>query len=255
MKKYSDYAHSSISMSKDSLFKETLNKLFTEYKIDTIVECGTYLGLGSTSLLAEAILKNATHYPDFITIEVDKKIYNEAVKNLKKYPFITPKWGLSVNAAEAKKFIQTDDAILHHENYPDVFIDYTDNPAEKYIEEIDGNLSKNFNKKESVFEKLTRLLTLKSKVLFEENILETISQSLNGKTPLFLLDSAGGIGYFEFLTVARLMKNKPHFIILDDIHHLKHFRSFRDLSNDTDNYTIINKSLENGWVVAKYKNS
>jgi|SRR6218665_545313 len=279
MKKYSDYAHSSVSMSKDNLFKATLEQLFIDNNINHVIESGTYLGLGSTTLLANAIIKSNKAYPNFITIEADKEIYDRAAVNLEKYKFITPKWGLSVAAAEAKKFIQTDEAILNHEKYPEIFIDYIDNPIQRYTEEMDGQLSKtiygaplkitlsrvrkvlkinnwkNFGVrlKEYYFPKLKSLLTKTSKASFEENIFErTIDENIRNTNPLFLLDSAGGIGYFEFQTVNRLMGGNPFFIILDDIHHLKHFRSYRDICKENSGFTIIEKSLENGWAVARY---
>lgn len=282
MKKYSDYVHSSISMSKDSLFIATLEKLFADNEITNVIESGTYLGLGSTTLLAEAIIKSKKPYPNFITIEVDKWIYSRAVRNLEKYKFITPKWGLSVSAEEAEKFIQTDEAILNHEAYPEIFIDHTDNPIQAYVEEIKGHLSPSLLKrikrrlispkeiftkeflgriipilKEDVFGRIIsrfqEKVTRRFNATFEENILAHIIKDISHTYPLFLLDSAAGIGYFEFQTVNKLMGGKPYFLILDDIHHLKHFRSYRDISKETGSYTILQKSLEHGWLVAKYE--
>jgi hypothetical protein len=47
--------------------------------------------------------------------------------------------------------------------------------------------------------------------------------------PLIVLDSAGGIGYLEFLTTLKVMGNAEYMLLLDDVHHLKHFRGLRDL--------------------------
>ncbi|MFM8437860.1 MAG: hypothetical protein ACKOAX_05245 [Candidatus Kapaibacterium sp.] len=247
MKLYADYARASISMSKDSMFKATLDWLFSENDIDLVVECGTYLGIGSTTSMAEAILSSGKPHPHFITIEADELIYNEAVENLKRYPFISPVWGLSVDCVAARDFILQDDAIRHHEKYPDVFIDYVNNPVETYIEEIEGQLSKTLQKNVSYDVESKRLHDGRR---FRDNVLGSISERLANATPLFLLDSAGGIGYFEFQTVRRMMNGRKHFIILDDIHHLKHFRSYRDVSDEDGGYRIVNESLENGWAVA-----
>jgi hypothetical protein len=249
MKRYADYARASISMSQDSMFKATLEWLFAENDIDLVVECGTYLGVGSTASMAQAIINSGKPHPEFITIEADELIYNEAVENLKKFPFVTPVWGLSVDCVAAREFILQDDAIRHHEQYPEVFIDYIDNPVETYIEEIEGQLSKTLQKGASYDVESKRILEGRR---FRDNVLGSLVDKLENATPLFLLDSAGGIGYFEFQTVGRMMNGRPHFVILDDIHHLKHFRSYRDISDENGGYTIINESLENGWAIAKY---
>jgi hypothetical protein len=250
MKKYSDYEYASISMSTDKLFLTALDTLFATNKINAIVESGTYVGLGSTTMLAKAILKSGKPLPNFITIEVDELSYRKALKNLAKYSFITPTWGLSVSVADAKEFIKNDDAILNHEKYPDIFIDTIDNPASFYLNEVNGQLSR--INQISFFQKIKNWRSPSNKTAFEENILQRVVPAIKNANPLFLLDSAGGLGYLEFQTVKKLIGENTHFLILDDIHHLKHFRSFRDVSEDS-NYKIIAKNIENGWLIAKYE--
>ena len=48
------------------------------------------------------------------------------------------------------------------------------------------------------------------------------------------------------------MKNKNYYILLDDTHHLKHFRGLDIIKNRGD-FTIINSSDKNGWVLAHHK--
>ena len=48
------------------------------------------------------------------------------------------------------------------------------------------------------------------------------------------------------------MKNKNYYILLDDTHHLKHFRGYEIIKNRGD-FTIINASEKNGWVLAYHK--
>jgi hypothetical protein len=251
MKKYSDYKFASVSMSTDQLFKDTVAKLFVENDIKNIVESGTFMGLGSTTLLANAIIASNKALPNFRTLEVDEKLFNNARKNLSKFPFVTCKWGISVTAEDAIAFIKKDDAINQHEKYPDVFIDDTENPVAFYVNEVNGQLSK-LHMKESFFTKLADKLFSKPKAIFEEGIFDAVIPSIKKSTPLFLLDSAGGLGYLEFQKVHTLMDGYPYFLILDDIHHLKHFRSLRDIQANT-NFTIIEKNLEHGWVIAKFE--
>ena len=118
MKKYSQYELATISMSVDDTLIHALENLFIENNITQIIETGTFLGLGSTTMLAKAIIKSKKQLPQFITIEVDAQSYKHAVRNLSSYPFITPKWGLSVASNEAKKFIEN---FIRYTNsyYPD----------------------------------------------------------------------------------------------------------------------------------------
>ena len=52
--------------------------------------------------------------------------------------------------------------------------------------------------------------------------------------------------------IDELMKNKSYYILLDDTHHLKHFRGYEIIKNRGD-FTIINSSEKNGWVLAYHK--
>jgi hypothetical protein len=72
-----------------------------------------------------------------------------------------------------------------------------------------------------------------------------------GDRPLIHLDSAGGIGYLEFKIVKEIMRGHVFWLLLDDIHHLKHFRSFSDIQSDPSFQIIAHDSI-NGWVLAKY---
>ena len=70
--------------------------------------------------------------------------------------------------------------------------------------------------------------------------------------PLIVLDSAGGIGYLEFQTVLKVMGNSEYFILLDDIHHLKHFRSARDIKTDKS-FEILGLEQHHGWMLAHHR--
>jgi hypothetical protein len=73
---------------------------------------------------------------------------------------------------------------------------------------------------------------------------------MKGSHPLVLLDSAGGVGFLEFKTVLQILEGSSFFIILDDIHHLKHFRSYAHIKSDPS-FMILGENLQHGWVVAK----
>lgn len=249
MKNYAEYSKGSISMSKDKKFLKTIDEVFNEYDIKVIVESGTFKGTGSTTTIAEAVIKNNIALESFYTIEVDYNFYKIAKKNLKKFKFVHPLWGLSVDQDKAISFIQNDDAIINHSNYPDVYIDTLNNPAEFYLNEINGQLSRSVKKKYrfSNFFNIRR-----NKDEFLKNVFDTLLPKIKTKSLLILLDSAGGIGYLEFKTVLQYLVNSEFIIILDDVHHLKHFRSLQFI-RESSNFKILNESLEDGWVIARYK--
>jgi hypothetical protein len=208
------------------------------------------LGLGSTTLLAETILKTNVKKPNFVTIEVDYVLFKKAKKNLAKYDFVTPTWGLTVLAATAIEFIKKDEAITNHSQYADVFIDNLENPTQFYLDEVNGQLSKQYFKK-SNFLSFVKKLFDKAPPNFQENLFATLLPVVKNDKPLILLDSAGGIGFLEFQTVHNALNGTPYFLILDDIHHLKHFRSYKEVTTNP-NFKILAQNKEHGWVIAKH---
>ncbi len=166
---------------------ELVNAL-PDFKI--AIESGTYTGLGSTLMLAEK-------KPNLIlTIESNFNYYSQALKNLAHLDFVLPYWGLSVGREDALKFIaENQDYYLEG-----VYIDDPD-PIAFYTNEINQATA------------------------FKENLLAYFLEQYKHKDPLILLDSAGGIGYLEYLEVRKIMGNLPHTLVLDDTHHVKHFRS------------------------------
>lgn len=248
MKDYALYARSSISMSNDELFLTTIDKILTSYPIKTIIESGTFKGTGSTTTLAKAIIKNNVSLDNFYTIEVDYNFYNAAKKWLKRYKFVHPIWGLSVDESEAMSFIENDEAINNHNKYPDIYIDTLINPKDFYLNEIKGQLSKT-NKLSS----LRKLFNFKSKNdAFQMDVFASLLPKVKDQMSLILLDSAGGIGFLEFNTILKYLHNSEFIIILDDIHHLKHFRSLQHIKS-SNNFRLIAENFIDGWVIAKHK--
>jgi hypothetical protein len=47
------------------------------------------------------------------------------------------------------------------------------------------------------------------------------------------------------------MRNKSYYLVLDDIHHLKHFRSKEYIENHPEEFNLISMDIEAGWLIAK----
>ncbi len=252
MRKYADYAGASISMSADRQFTDALEDLFSRHDIDAVFESGTFQGLGSTTSLARAIVNNKVAIKHFYTLEVDYKFYRMARKNLKQFPFITCKWGLSVDSSEAKRFIENDEAIREHLKYPDIFIDDVVDPKGFYLNELSGRLSRYQAKKQRLTKTIRSWVrSLFRPEKFSEDLLSTYLPSISAGVPLILLDSAGGIGFLEFNKVRELLADRQYYLILDDINHLKHFRSYRHIQGDP-HFSILHESVEQGWLIARH---
>ena len=216
------------------LFDENIMSLLKSIvnNIEIIIESGTFDGLGSTTFLSE-IFKNSNTLEKLYTIEVDNRIYIKARKNLKKYPFVECLNGLTLKYQDCIDFMKKDEYVNNHENID--FIhgdDFINNDAFlSYKLELEGRV---FHSNSNI--------DLKD---FEENILiNKINENINRKL-LILLDSSGGIGYLEFLKTIELLKNKTYYLLLDDIDHLKHYRSYQYIKNN-ENFKILYINEING---------
>jgi hypothetical protein len=230
-------------MSKDLLFQSTLNDIFSKNKVDYVIETGTWLGTGSTQTLSKAFSKNQPPKA-YYTIEGNLTFHTIARLNLLKWPFVKPLWGDTVQKDKALAFIKQDKALHDHEQYPDVFIDTINDPISFYTNEVEGKLGKNW---------VISFVDLLGNTFLtrQEDLLKTLLLKHRDDRPLVLLDSAGGIGWLEYQTVRDTLAGRPYWLILDDIHHLKHFRSFDDVKNRSD-FRIIAHSLPDGWMVAEH---
>lgn len=243
MKSYREYSGHSVSMSEDAQFNQTLQTLFAENQIDYIIESGTYLGTGSTRSVLKAIPANRPPKA-YYTLEANPTFHLISRFNLMRWPFVKPIWGNTIPREKALSFIEQDEVLRHHERYPDVFIDTLVNPVEFYTNEIKGHWNGNIILK-TVGWLSDHLLTR------PENLLEKLLREVIDQQPLILLDSAGGTGWLEYQTVRDVMGKKPYWLILDDIHHLKHFRSFADVQHRPD-FRLVAHSLPDGWMVAEH---
>lgn len=246
---YTSHPHYSMSMSQDDLLVNSLALEVQKSRINYILESGTFRGTGSTLTLSK-IFEKIEPPIKFVTLEANWRNWRTAKFNLRKYPFVECIWGLTVPIPEAIAFIEGDNVLNNHNYYDNIYIDAIDNPLEFYKNEISGKL------KYSEYKYLNYLISIiafiEKPFRFQgDNLLRKYLLDFKNSKPLILLDSAGGIGFLEFNIVNHILNDKPFFIILDDIHHVKHFRSY-EFIRDSNDYKIIDVNEENGWVFAKH---
>jgi hypothetical protein len=115
--------------------------------------------------------------------------------------------------------IKGDPWLWDHERYPDLFIDDIKDPVNYYISEFRSELLG---------------------YLLNENMLHELITNFSTEDIFFCLDSCGGTGFLEFLTVDSLMGNRGFYVFMDDaIDHVKHFRSAREIRANHDNRWVI----------------
>ena len=180
--------------------KDELKGIIQEFEFDEVIETGTHVGTGSTKIFA------LTDKPVF-SIESSTQFYNQAIENLKLYENVTAINGYS---------LKWDDLFEYIFQY--------DDPDE--TENVDSKYHRNFYLREVLG------FGNGSPKLLPDNLLPKMIS--NDRKQLIFLDSAGGVGYLEFLTVISLIptpKTSNKILLLDDCTHIKHRQSVQYLKD------------------------
>jgi hypothetical protein len=246
MKLYGATDHASIDMAADPALREALVDLIARRRIDVAIETGTFLGLGSSRFVADSLRQGGSP-KRFVTIEVNFANWCRAKANLRPYPFVDCRWGCSVSIERAIAFLQQDEMLLNHERY-DIYIDNITNPIAAYTRELRGQAEElerqplpagganiQFNGKDYLFD--------------GEDLLTRLLQVHADHRPLIILDSAGGVGFFEFQTVLHHMSGRRFSLLLDDTHHIKHYRSLQHIRSAAP-FRIV--AAGQSWVLADH---
>jgi hypothetical protein len=252
MKLYSEKAGASIKMIPDHEFVTILRSIIEKENIQSVFESGTYLGTGSTTTVADVFVNTKKLPKNFITVETNLEYFKRAKKNLTKYNFINPVFGLSVDYLEAVKFLVNDDIFNNLEEYDYVYIDHVSKPQHGYLKEIMAGVLQLENrntpakKRRNIFSSAKR-----DSFEFKNNMLSEFCETLRNETVLIILDSSAGIGFYEFSQVRNLMAKRNYYIILDDIQHLKHFRSKEYIECHPEEFELLGINMESGWLIAR----
>jgi len=240
-------------MEPDPQFIEVMEEVIRNNKIRAVFESGTYLGTGSTETLAKLFVDNNRKPEKFITVETNVSYFKKAKKNLAKYNFIKPVFGLSVDYLEAVKFLVNDQVFKELDKYEEIYIDHLVNPQHFYLQEIMIGAVQVGLEKKSLKKKNNRFFgSGKEEIIeFKNNVLSDFCCDVNHELSLVVLDSAAGIGFYEFSQVNQLMHNMEYYLVLDDIEHLKHFRSREYIETHPEEYRMISLNKEAGWLIAK----
>ena len=212
----------------ESHFARSIRWVITETRPKRIVETGTYHGTGTTMVIASALHENEIDDATFYSIEVNPKHVTRAKENLQSA-------GLSAN-------------ILHGLSVPRTLL-----PT---IQQIEQNLVKSVLADGLVVdhEETDRANRYFDETNFPElpdDLLGKVMHEFDDRPDFVLLDSGGHMGFVEFRYVIDTLRG-PCILALDDIGHVKHYRSFETIRRD-ERFDILVASEEKfGFCIAQY---
>lgn len=203
-------------------FRRAVIDLILEKKPSKVIETGTYYGTGSTRVLIDGLEAAGGDY-QLLTIEVNPENYNVAKCNLAAWPGVTPMNGLSIPRRLLPSDLDTLTMIEILRGH-DIYVDHGD---------------------------ADRMQLYQQEVSF--NVPDDLLGAAMSETPpdLLLLDSAGHVGFIEFMYAMSLLQSSC-LIVLDDTMHIKHCRSLQVIKQNPK-FKIIKESDERfGFCIAEY---
>jgi len=192
----------------NSLFGKEIFNLFKIIKPAKIIETGTYLGLGSTSTIAKAI-QNFKLKSIFYSIEVNPQFIEKAKENLgdELKSLVSLINGLSIPRESLPTSDELRKELITNSENNELLVDHCEeNRVDLYMAET------NF-------------------MHVPDDMLGRCLKSFDYCPDFVLLDSGGHVGYLEFNYLINLLRGDCY-IALDDIFHVKHYKSFLQIKTD-----------------------
>lgn len=207
------------SIQTDGDFARDLRQIIEVSKPTRLIETGTCAGKGSTRVIASALQGTEQFY----SIECNPELHRMAAGNVP--PWVHLVLGLSVpknllpSAAEIERNCAT---------------------ARQFGVDVDPDRGQ-----EAQF--------YGGEVAFDvpDDRLRYCFEAMNYDVDFVMLDSSGGMGKIEFDYLMTLVR-KPFTLALDDVNHVKHYQSFREIKRNRRFRIIANNAERHGYVIARY---
>jgi|GEM_PF-1020220 len=206
----------------ESEFARAIMALFRKIRPQKVIETGTYLGTGTTKIIAKTLVELGLNDAVFLSLEVNPNNIAQAYHNLLHtglLPMVKLVHGLSL----PKSMLPT-------------------------VEYIESTFVKNIQADDEIYidhAEHERALLYYKETNFDgvpDDMLARCMEAIGNRPDFVLLDSGGHIGNIEFNHLLSLLKY-PCYIALDDIFHIKHHRSFKQISSDS-RFQILAESKE-----------
>jgi hypothetical protein len=213
-----------------SKFQEEMYKLFEAIKPKNIIETGTHLGLGTTTMVWRALQKyNITDYK-FVTIEVNPHYYNSALAYFQREKMnVDARLGLSLPKNHLPDELEIKREFVDEKEFNEASIYYDFNPGsrpQEYFAETNFNV--------------------------EDDLLAKVMKEMDYKLDFALLDSSGHLGWREFCYLMPMITGNMWFM-LDDVFHCKHQKTLQYMKSNPEKFEITVTNPERyGFAVVKY---
>lgn len=211
----------------ESQFARCLIELFRQLRPTRVIETGTYLGVGTTVVIAASLRHWQVENARFFSIEVNPRHHALAVENLARMGLpATLLLGLSVPRA----LLPSPDDIrrdLVETEVDGVFVDHMpEQRVQRYAAETDFPGC-------------------------DDDLLGRCLREFDYRPQFMLLDSAGHMGHVEFNYVLPQLKSRCYFA-LDDTLHVKHYRSLQQIKQDGRFRVLAESDEKFGFCIAEF---
>jgi glycosyltransferase involved in cell wall biosynthesis/tetratricopeptide (TPR) repeat protein len=214
----------------DSVFARTIREFFVRMRPKKILETGTFMGTGTTAVIAAALRDFALDDSVFYSIEVNPGLHGLAGRNLEKeglLAYVTLLNGLSIPRGLLPTREEIEKRTVQEPETISLYVDHAENErVENYFRETD-------------FPGVA------------DDLLGKVLGVFDSAPDFVLLDSGGHMGNIEFNYVVGRLKG-PCYVMLDDIRHVKHHRSFEQLSSDPRFEVVTAVDEKAGFCLAKF---
>lgn len=223
-----DYVQAGMHIEIESSFGAEIRNLFARIRPRKIIETGTYLGTGTTTIIAAALEALGIRDAVFYTIEVNPQNYARA----KEYFAANHMNVQALNGLSMPRSMLPDKDEIARKTITDVDYDgiFVDHKEQSRVELYHG---------ETDFPQV------------EDDLLYKCLERFDFRPDFVLLDSGGHIGSIEFDYLIENLQGECY-IALDDVYHVKHHRSFQRIQSDP-RFEVVAESKEKfGFCIARF---
>ncbi|GFO64365.1 class I SAM-dependent methyltransferase [Geomonas paludis] len=218
------------SIDTHSSFAESIRAVFEKARPTRIIETGTFHGEGTTRIIASCLRDLGLDDARFYSIECNPENHRIAGENLAQA-------GLAARVQ-----------LVHGLSVPGRLLPSRDVIREKLVYNLNGKAG---YVDHDAAVRTQRYLAETDFAGIEEARLDHCLALLDGAPDFVLLDSGGHMGNIEFnYLVERLYA--PCYIALDDINHVKHARSFRQMQKDPRFTMAVAAPEKFGFCIARF---
>ncbi len=213
-----------------SEFACAIRQLFAEHRPTKLVETGTYLGEGTTRVIADALRQLGISEAQFHSIEINPGHLAQARGNLYRHGLasqVNLHHGVSVPRGLLPSLSEIERSTVREIEENDLFVDHREHErATLYFKETDFHG-------------------------IPDDQLGQVLRGFGGRPDFVLLDSGGHMGNVEFNYLLSQLEG-PCWIALDDVHHIKHRRSLRQMQADPRFEIRVESNEKFGFCIARF---